>query len=203
MSQREHIIKESSKMFVNLGVKSVRMDDIARELGVSKRTLYEMFGDKNELLFLGVKSFFDDLDQKSELATTNAANILEAVFAGLDHFKNSIAQNLKIKEELRRYYPSVLNKLMADRHEKTRENLEYVFSKGIQEGLIVESVDVRTVLIMFGAIAKAFFLTGEFNELYISSNGNAFLTIITIYFRGVATERGREVIDKIIESKIK
>ena len=46
MSQKEYIIERASEMFVANGIKSVRMDDIAHNLGVSKRTLYELFGDK-------------------------------------------------------------------------------------------------------------------------------------------------------------
>ena len=46
MSQRDYIIDKATEMFVSQGIKSVRMDDIAQSLGVSKRTLYEMFGDK-------------------------------------------------------------------------------------------------------------------------------------------------------------
>lgn len=48
--QKERIIDQAMHMFVSQGIKSVRMDDIAQQLGVSKRTLYEMFGDKEGLL---------------------------------------------------------------------------------------------------------------------------------------------------------
>lgn len=50
--QKERIIDQAMHMFVSQGIKSVRMDDIAQQLGVSKRTLYEMFGDKEGLLYL-------------------------------------------------------------------------------------------------------------------------------------------------------
>ena len=46
MTQRERIIEQAARMFAEQGIKSIRMDDIAKELGVSKRTLYEMFEDK-------------------------------------------------------------------------------------------------------------------------------------------------------------
>ena len=52
MTQRDYIIDRATQMFVSQGIKSVRMDDIAQSLGVSKRTLYEMFGDKEELIYL-------------------------------------------------------------------------------------------------------------------------------------------------------
>ena len=48
--QRETIIQLAAEMFVGQGIKAVRMDDIARHIGVSKRTNYEQFGDKEELI---------------------------------------------------------------------------------------------------------------------------------------------------------
>ena len=55
MTQKEKVIAHVAQMVLTLGVKSVRMDDVAQSLGMSKRTLYEMFGDKEELIFESVK----------------------------------------------------------------------------------------------------------------------------------------------------
>ena len=55
--QKERIIDQAMHMFVSQGIKSVRMDDIAQQLGVSKRTLYEMFGDKEGLLYLAMERY--------------------------------------------------------------------------------------------------------------------------------------------------
>lgn len=59
MDQKERIIEQAMQMFVTQGIKSVRMDDIAQQLGVSKRTLYELFGDKEGLLYLAMERFFE------------------------------------------------------------------------------------------------------------------------------------------------
>ena len=61
MTQKERIIAQAMRMFVSQGIKSVRMDDIAQQLGVSKRTLYELFGDKESLLYREIfeKYYYD------------------------------------------------------------------------------------------------------------------------------------------------
>ena len=51
MDQKERIIEQAMHMFVSQGIKSVRMDDIAQQLRVSKRTLYELFGDKEGYIY--------------------------------------------------------------------------------------------------------------------------------------------------------
>ncbi len=68
------------RMFVSQGIKSVRMDDIAQQLGVSKRTLYELFGDKESLLYLAMEHFFRVQAVERAAASAGARNVLEAMF---------------------------------------------------------------------------------------------------------------------------
>ena len=55
MTQKERVIAHVAEMIKQMGVRSIRMDDVASSLGMSKRTLYEMFGDKEDLLFESIK----------------------------------------------------------------------------------------------------------------------------------------------------
>ena len=52
---KDRILKTAMQEFLTNGIKQVKMDDIARKLGISKRTLYEIYGNKEELLFEGIK----------------------------------------------------------------------------------------------------------------------------------------------------
>ena len=61
--QKERIIDQAMQMFATQGIKSVRMDDIAQHLGVSKRTLYELFGDKEGLLYLAMERYIPGTDE--------------------------------------------------------------------------------------------------------------------------------------------
>lgn len=78
--QKERIIDQAMHMFVSQGIKSVRMDDIAQQLGVSKRTLYEMFGDKEGLLYLAMERYSERNRQRWNELTADARNVLEAMF---------------------------------------------------------------------------------------------------------------------------
>lgn len=78
--QKERIIDQAMHMFVSQGIKSVRMDDIAQQLGVSKRTLYEMFGDKEGLLYLAMERYSERNRQRWNELTADAHDVLEAMF---------------------------------------------------------------------------------------------------------------------------
>lgn len=69
MTQKERIVEQAMRMFATQGIKAVRMDDIARQLGVSKRTLYELFGDKEGLLYLALNCYFEHTRRRREALT--------------------------------------------------------------------------------------------------------------------------------------
>ena len=65
MLLKDRIVAESTNLFVRNGVKSVRMDDIASRLGVSKRTIYELFGDRESLIVECVRHFYASQDENT------------------------------------------------------------------------------------------------------------------------------------------
>ena len=81
MDQKERIIEQAMHMFVSQGIKSVRMDDIAQQLGVSKRTLYELFGDKEGLLYLAMDRYFEKKRIERAAVCAHARNVLEAMLS--------------------------------------------------------------------------------------------------------------------------
>ena len=66
MLLKDRIVAQSTNLFVRNGVKSVRMDDIASRLGVSKRTIYELFGDRESLIVECVRHFYASQDEKHD-----------------------------------------------------------------------------------------------------------------------------------------
>jgi len=77
MSQIERIIQGGEELFLKAGIRSVTMDDIARHLGMSKKTIYQFFKDKNELVMALVKKKLqEDEDQMSEIIK-KSGNVIE------------------------------------------------------------------------------------------------------------------------------
>ena len=87
--QRERIIEQAAKMFAEQGIKSIRMDDIAKALGVSKRTLYEMFEDKEELLYLSIRFMQSRRMAKMEAKLRENSESLAFLFDSAGH-KNGV-----------------------------------------------------------------------------------------------------------------
>src|SRR5579864_5297026 len=79
MSQTERIISGGKELFLKAGIKSVTMDDIAKHLGMSKKTIYQFFKDKNELVTALVKQRLqDDEDEMTEMLN-KSGNVIEGM----------------------------------------------------------------------------------------------------------------------------
>ena len=129
MDQKERIIEQAMHMFVSQGIKSVRMDDIAQQLGVSKRTLYELFGDKEGLLYLAMDRYFEKKRIERAAVCAHARNVLEAMFMVLGGVMDNAEVIQRLLNNLRKFYPAVHDK-MTHRNMYARPALGFAPSDG-------------------------------------------------------------------------
>lgn len=78
---KEQIVETAMEAFTKLGIRCVRMDDIALSLSISKRTLYELFRDKENLLLEGLRMQQQQVNEAMIEVTTRTENVLEVIFA--------------------------------------------------------------------------------------------------------------------------
>ncbi len=133
--QRETIIQLAAEMFVGQGIKAVRMDDIARHIGVSKRTIYEQFGDKEELLYQCLSYYVREQDRRHAELGAQAKNVLEAMLLVFGDVMDKAEISHRLQSNLRRFYPKVYERLVAER--RSRDGLEQfkiALSRGVEEG---------------------------------------------------------------------
>ena len=199
MSQKERIAQQAMEMFVSQGIKAVRMDDIAQQLGVSKRTLYELFGDKEGLLHLAMQCYFERHRQQWVEMTRDAKNVLEALFLVLGHVMDESETTCRILENLRKFYPSVHRKLMQEGYRQNNSELRRMLEQGIADGLFLDDIDVELAIAVFYHTATAF--TGRTDFLLPEGidRRSAFTQIVSTFFRGIATGRGGEIIAESLE----
>jgi len=112
--QRETIIQLAAEMFVGQGIKAVRMDDIARHIGVSKRTIYEQFGDKEELLYQCLSYYVREQDRRHAELGAQAKNVLEAMLLVFGDVMDKAEISHRLQSNLRRFYPKVYERLVAE-----------------------------------------------------------------------------------------
>lgn len=195
MTQKEHILDQVMAMFIAQGIKSVRMDDIARQLSVSKRTLYEMFGDKEELLYQCIVKFKKDHEAENAKRMGQIDNYLEMMLIGLKEMSDNASVTHRMRENMMKFYPKVYEKLVNEFETKGREGLRHWIELCIEQGWFMPSLNVDLSLAVLYNTANNMHLQQNIwlpEEKYRKEDILVYAMIT--YLRGMATPAGMEVI---------
>lgn len=185
-------------MFFNQGLKSVRMDDIATDLGVSKRTLYEMFGDKKALLEECVNYHFRGKHASMQERTKDANNVMEEIFIMLSNMKRD-EREAAFVDNLKKFYPDIYNEHMSMAHRYSYEKLGEMFDRGMSQGLFLPDMNKELALMtLVYTMAALFEKKHYFPVLDKTPPQEAFEYVLVNYFRGISTQKGIELIDELV-----
>lgn len=199
MDQKERIIEQAMQMFVSQGIKSVRMDDIAQQLGVSKRTLYELFGDKEGLLYLAMDRFFEQSRLERSAACAHARNVLEAMFMVLGGVMDNAEVIQRLLNNLRKFYPAVYEKMVREGSAKSRRDLQDMLETGIADGLFVDTFNIELAISLLYYTASALTVRRDLMLPEGMPEREAFVQIISNFFRGISTTKGLLLVDDYVK----
>ena len=201
MTKREVVIKRAAEMIVELGVKSLRVDDLAHDLAVSKRTLYEMFGDKEELLYHSIKHLFQSEANEIQASVAESQKGIPALLEIFDAMMARSAVRKRIMENLAKFYPELYERIMTENRDYGLAMLRKKLTCLVEEGLISEMVNIDLSITMFYYTSMG--LMRRHGRLVLP-NGvteqDAFRYTIVNFFRGIATLKGVEQIDAYISA---
>ena len=183
---RYEIIREADKRFRKYGIKAVTMDDIARGIGISKRTLYETYPNK-EVVLMGVLTNImeerDDLLQEVMSKTDNVMDILCEVLRLQIEF--SAATHSAFFSDMAKY-PHI-EKMLAEFNISQREKAYNFYMKGVAQGYFRRDIDYKIFNRITTGIMRMLRSTNEFNDL---SFQQLFVNCHSVIIRGVCTKKG-------------
>lgn len=196
---RQTITEQALNMFKTHGIKAVRMDDVAKELKISKRTLYEQFVDKEQLLLECVM-----------LNSENSKRIYEDFISKTDNLMEILCFFIKYRlEEFSRYnslffmevikYKPVRDYLEDISKSRIKEQENFI-KRGIEEGLVVDNINFK-LLSRINKAAIDNLIRDKVYEQYPLSD--IFRTFMMVFLRGILTEKGQVEFEKYIVSNLK
>ena len=189
------------QMFVRQGIKSVRMDDIAQELGVSKRTLYEMFGDKEELLYLCLKRHMSLVNESVARKAREADNLLESILIGFFEMTQYSETNSRIAGNLRKFYPSVHERLHRELGKDGTERFRRAIGECTNRGLLDDKANIELAITMLYYMAAGIVARKDVIMPEGVSVREAFISVVILFFRGISTGEGLRIIDDFAASE--
>ena len=192
---KQRIIEEAAKLFGRQGVKSVTMDDLARHLGISKRTIYENFKDKETLLIACIDAFHAENQAFSQKVFLEADNVAEAILIMLQRDAEQAEQRkFNMIEGIRKYYPQVFKQHFACIQNDKYSAFEQILKRGIKEGVFRENLNADIIVLVFCRHAENIELHDDFLSKF--SLTDVFDNLVMTFLRGICTAKGLEIIDR-------
>lgn len=191
---REKIILSASELFAQKGIRSITMDDIAASFGISKRTLYELFSDKEALLIECIRR---EMDLEEAYMREQAARPLNVLEIMLKRYQRSIERfhstSKKFFDDIKKY-PRAYEQLKKGNNRNTEDAVNF-FKEGVRQGYFRTDVNFPIVhsllraqldILMESDICKTY----PFLDVYES--------IMFTFLRGISTEKGACELERFI-----
>jgi TetR/AcrR family transcriptional regulator, cholesterol catabolism regulator len=197
MDIKDRIIKGAAELFKIYGIKSVTMDSLASHLGISKRTIYEVFSDKDELL-AGVLQWMHE-KQKIMLKKIldDSENAIVAIFRLLESSRDHIQDmSPAFQADLRKYHNDILmNKSVRSEMPDYHTNVQ-VIERGIKEKLFRKEINADIVNRCLYSLGRSM-MDPELYPFELFTRREVMKNVFINYLRGVATPDGYELINNL------
>lgn len=187
---------DAIKVFMTYGIKSVTMDDIARHLRMSKKTLYQYFSDKNDLVKRCLERDCHITENVVNEILTKGSNAIEENFEISKHIVEDLRNiHPSIFYDLEKYYPEAWNTMHHLRHEFVGEVMLKNMERGIKEGFYRDDLNVKLMTKLWVArlniiFDPTLFALDEFNL------ADVYRQMFIHHVRGIASSEGLKYIEQ-------
>ena len=190
--QRQHIIRTAGELFFRLGIRSVSIDDICRELGMSKKTFYVYFSSKDELIEQLLQANLNYIRGKMQslLDLGDFRQLVKAFLKHQDAEKNDVRRVPQLVYDLKKYYPRQFAEFQVHCFEMQKEYLKNYLELGVQEGLVRANLNIELTAVLFAKIHNDAIRDFEEIEAHNHNMHQLAHTAMDVFVRGVLSEEG-------------
>lgn len=187
---KSRILEKGAELFFRFGVKTVTMDTIATDLGISKKTIYQHFPDKDSMVLQVVESFLEsDLKKWDELDKLYS-NVIEKMFKSFEILKDMLTDmNPRILFEIKKYHPNAYAKFHEYFEGIVFEKLTLDMKKGMQFGYFRSDIPAeflaKTRMAEVNLAFEPSFNVGNKMSLFETQS-----VLLDIFLKGIMTEKG-------------
>ena len=191
-----HIIKNVGKLYLKFGIRSVTMDDVAQEFGISKKTLYQYFKDKADLVSQVVDYYLNNL--MMNVNASKDVNAIDFYFALRSHISKILKYfNNNIEFDLKKQYPQLFKKVHKIKREKIFMNTVSNINKGMETGFYRKGLDVELIAKL--QVGRMLYTLNPENEIFNESEVatiELFDKVMEYHMHAICTEKGIEYFKK-------
>lgn len=197
---RDTILKKANEMFLAYGFKSVTMDDIATELGISKKTIYQHFANKNDLVEACTLELFENISCGIDNIREQGKNSIEEIFI----IRDFMMQQLKNEDaspfyQLQKFFPKIFSCLHKKQFDKMNGCMMENLQKGMEHGLYRKELEIDFISRLYftgltGVKNADVFPTDQYS---IPDTTKKFLEY---HLRAIVTPKGLNILEGLIKT---
>lgn len=195
---KQNILKSATELFRLHGIRAVKMDDIAMSVKISKRTLYEVYDNKQELIFDVLGMSREDQSQHMKEFAQKSQNVMDVV---IEFFRYSMERysrtNPKFFEDIVKY-PELLDRFDKFQADNKRSSQGF-FERGVEEGYFVPTVNYELLSSISHLSLRNLRMC---KDIQAYSHKEVFDSYVYVLIRGICTAKGIAVLDKFVESYV-
>jgi AcrR family transcriptional regulator len=203
MEPKERILKKADELFNRYGIRSVSMDDIAAQLGMSKKTLYHYYADKDELVTDVFTAIMEENKCGCSESKKASENALHEVFLSFDRVQDMFANmNPAVLFDMEKYHPGCFRKFNDFQNGFMYQMIKSNLERGVEEGFYREEIDID-ILTRY----RIHSIMLSFNPEVFPNNRTHLLhieqTLLEHFLYGLATAKGQKLIQKYKNQRTK
>ncbi|MGO1730065.1 MAG: TetR/AcrR family transcriptional regulator [Flavobacteriaceae bacterium] len=197
---RNQIIRKATEMFLELGFKSVTMDDLAHELSVSKKTIYDLVGKKSTLVELVVQSVIAEIDVEMSDVSSQEFDAITEMFA----FRDIVVKRLRNQKaspqfQLKKYYPKIYDKYRGKQIDIMSQNIKKNILKGVQEAYCYDDLSINFVVNLY-IVGLLDIKNEELLNVDQFTQKQLYHEFVLYHLRSVTTQKGQWKMNEILKA---
>lgn len=203
INTKDRIRQKADELFMRYGLRSVSMDDIANSLGISKKTIYQFFSDKNELVDAVLEETLSFNKQNCDRNRSASANAVEEIFLSMD-IAEQIFRNMhpSLIFDMQKYHPQAFARFLRHKNEYLYSIIKKNLERGIREELYRPELDVE-ILSRFRVESMLMAFNPEFYIGQKHGVAEVEQQLIEHFLYGIASPRGYKLILKYQQERTK
>ena len=192
IDQKCHIIKTAGELFFRLGIRSVSIDDICRELGMSKKTFYVYFASKDELIEQMLLANIAYIAGKMQelLDLRDFRQLVKKFIKHQEAEKNDVRRVPQLAYDLKKYYPRQFADFQVKCFETQKTFIIQYLELGVAQGLVRANLNIELTAVLFACIHSSAIRDFEEIEAHNHNMHQLAHTAMDVFVRGVLSEEG-------------
>lgn len=188
------LLHRVTEMFLRFGIKSVSMDDISRDLGISKKTLYCMVPNKAKLVSDILHRFIEEEEAQVAVIDSQAKDPIHEMVLIAKHVTRMLKKlSPNTLYDLKKYYLEAWREMETSRNDMIFRNIKRNLETGIKHGLYRDDLNVDLLSTLYVRMAT-YIVDQKIMDITREQKINLYIEFIKYHIRGIATTKGMKVL---------